>query len=92
MIPGPKNVLERMDMTRAELDQDGLVGAAEDVALGMDMIKRLLTLLCTRAPHTFERELMTPEQIAEIDAFDRDSNFVEMVKLRQATLAEITNQ
>lgn len=90
MTPSPKNILERMDMTRAELSNEGFVGAAIDVADGMNLIKRLLVILCERAPHSFEREFMSPEQIDKIDAFDRASDFIEMIKLRRAALADIT--
>lgn len=36
-----RTILERMDMTQAELRRDGMVGAAQDVRDGMDAIVEL---------------------------------------------------
>ena len=91
MKPTVKQVLERLDMTRVELSNDGLIGAAIDVAYGMNAINRLLELLCDHAPHTFECEFMG-EQTDKIKALNRKSDFAAMAKLRRLALDELVTQ
>jgi hypothetical protein len=48
-----RTILERMDMTQAELTEDGLVGSAKDVRDGMDAIVELAAQVqWARATHS----------------------------------------
>ena len=58
-------IIERLDMTRAELDNDGLVGAAEDVRLGMAEIERL------RGEWAYKFGYAEAERKSLVDALER---------------------